>query len=497
MWTVDPHSLTTIGFLLCQQWMHPLPELDRSGMDRYTATARGQTQPTQRDGRRQGEHVELEEQRQYENLQSILAAFTVRGGQAWVVGRAAAAILGTRPLPRWTRWEVVVQDVPADLVAAQGHDRVDVLDLTKVGGDLAAILAQQPVRAWAVAVGTDGAAVDPWGAVPDIRDRRLRVAAESRAWFSQGPERVLDLAVLVAQSGLQPDKELMRLARRESGNVVSVDRSLWSARFGEVLVAEHAGAGLQFMLDCEVLQRMVPEVCLMVDFHKSCPVHHKDIWDHTLQVVEKCPPSLVVRWAALMHDSGKVWTRSVNKERKVHFFRHEELGASLMEGVAGRFHLDPEIRDRVVYVIGNHARANVYAAEWTDSAVRRLIRDMGAHLEDVLAFSQSDFTTKRQWRIAEVRQLAEELHQRIRDVAAEDAKIPPLPKGLGHTIMQATGLAPGPWLGAVQRWLEAEVEAERLAPQQDADFYLRVVQERAPELLAVQKGAERTRLPKA
>lgn len=197
-----------------------------------------------------------------------------------------------------------------------------------------------------------------------------------------------------------------------------------------------------------------------------------------------------------MHDSGKVWTRSVNKQGKVHFFRHEELGASLMEGVAGRFHLDPALRDRVVYVIGNHARANVYAADWTDSAVRRLIRDMGDHLEDVLAFSRSDFTTKRQWRIAEVRGLAEELHKRIREVAAEDAKVPPLPKGLGHVIMQATGLAPGPWLGEVQRWLEAEVAAERVAPLLDAERYLEYVQERAAHLLSVQKGNERKRLPR-
>ena len=394
----------------------------------------------------------------FAQLQRILDALTSDGITSWVVGEAACAVIGAHSLPRFAPWHIAVQGP----IAAIGKMRVGLpIALTSLPGglaDLPALLAHEPIRAWALALDAGGQPIDPWNNLGDARDRRLRVPGDPRTWMAQGPERVLDLAVLAARSGLMPDKELRSLARRDAGNVLSVDRALWASRFGEVLLGEYAATGLQVLYDCEALQRMVPEVCLMVDFHKSCPVHHKDIWDHTLQVVEKCPQSLAVRWAALMHDSGKVWTRSVNKQGKVHFFRHEELGASLMEGVAGRFHLDPVLRDRVVYVIGNHARANVYAAEWTDSAVRRLIRDMGAHLDDVLAFSSSDFTTKRQWRIAEVRGLAEELHKRIREVAAEDAKVPPLPKGLGHVIMHALGLAPGPWLGEVQRWLEGEVE---------------------------------------
>ena len=442
----------------------------------------------------QEQRIESPETQQLAQLQRILVALSAEGATCWVVGETACAVLSCQMLPRWTPWHIAV----AGPIAAIAPHTLDVaITVTELPGgtdDLPALLAREPIRAWALALDARGQTFDPWHNADDARDRRLRVPGDPRAWMTQGPERVLDLAVLAARSGLLPDKELLRLARRDAGNVLSVDRALWASQFGEVLLGEHAGSGLQFLYDCEALQRMVPEVCLMVDFHKSCAVHHKDIWDHTLQVVEKCPQSLAVRWAALMHDSGKVWTRSVNKQGKVHFFRHEELGASLMEGVAGRFHLDAALRDRVVYVIGNHARANVYAAEWTDSAVRRLIRDMGPHLDDVLAFSSSDFTTKRQWRIAEVRSLAEQLHKRIREVAAEDAKVPPLPKGLGHVIMQALGLAPGPWLGEVQRFLEAEVEAGRVAPLLEAPTYLAYVQEVAPELLVVQKGSERQRL---
>ncbi len=88
---------------------------------------------------------------------------------------------------------------------------------------------------------------------------------------------------------------------------------------------------------------------------------------------------------------------------------------------------------------------------------------------------------------------AESIHI-IREVAAEDAKVPPLPKGLGHVIMQATGLAPGPWLGEVQRWLENEVEDGRVPPLLEASAYLEYLQAHAPGLLDVKKGNERQRV---
>jgi poly(A) polymerase len=429
------------------------------------------------------------------DLTDYLNALRDRGVEAAVTGPAALALLRGTPLPARGPLTVVAR-VPGQTSLPDPPDRLSVQRLVHEGPfaeGLQASLAAEPVRAFAVAIDTEGRAHDPLGGLADAEEGRLRLQGDARAFLRGDASRVLDLAVWAARSGLKPTPDAVRTAWRDAGNVLQLDRAVWCERFGEVLLGDKAGTGLQFLHDAGVLQLMVPEVVAMVDFHKSCPVHHKDIWDHTLQVVEKCPQVLTVRWAALMHDTGKVWTRTVNKQGKVHFFRHEEMGASLMEGVAGRFHLDPELRDRVVYIIANHARANVYATNWTDSAVRRLIRDMGEHLADVLAFSQSDFTTKRAWRIAEVRSLAEELNTRIPRIAAEDAKIPPLPKGLGHVIMQATGLQPGPWLGEVQHWLEAEVEAGAIEARLEAEAYLAHVRDKRPELLAIDPGKVRER----
>lgn len=361
-----------------------------------------------------------------------------------------------------------------------------------LAAELAAELERTRLRALAVAVLANGQIVDPYGAEKDWRDGLLRVSGDPRALWRGDLSGALKVAAIAAHTGLYPDRDILRALQRDAVLILQLDRQCWQDGLGAVLLGPRASVGLRFLQQAGVLQLLVPEVTALVDFHKSCPVHHKDIWDHTLQVIEKCPHSLVVRWSALMHDTGKVQTRTVQKGR-VHFFGHEALGASLMEGVAGRFHMPPAVRDRIVYVIGHHARANAYLANWTDSAVRRLVRDMGEHLEDVLAFSRSDYTTKRSSRQAEVKTLTTQLAGHVADIVEQNAKVPPLPKGLGSLILAQTGLQAGPWLGQIQLWLEQQCEQDELPPLQTAEFYLQVVRERAPQLLDIAAGTERQR----
>ncbi len=368
----------------------------------------------------------------------------------------------------------------ARIVRASSSDLRTALEASLRGGRL---------RALAVAILASGERLDPHDAGRDWRDGVLRAVGDPRGLWRDDPAGMIDVAAVAAHTGLVPDRDLVRAVQRDAVLVLQADRSRWQQALGAVLLGTRASVGLRFLYAAGVLPLLVPEATALFDFHKSCPVHHKDIWDHTLQVIEKCPPNLVVRWAALMHDTGKVHTRSVQKGR-VHFFGHEALGASLMEGVAGRFHMPEAIARRVVYVIGNHARANAYLANWTDSAVRRLVRDMGEYLDDVLAFSRSDYTTKRSSRQAEVQTLTTQLAGHIAEVVAEDSKVPPLPKGLGTYILGQTGLQAGPWLGRIQQWLEAQCEQGALESQRDADYYWQAVREGAPQLLAIAPGTE-------
>lgn len=420
-------------------------------------------------------------------LQRIAAA----GHEAAWIGPAALALTTDSPLAAGRRPVLVVRAPPADrptIRAQLDTDEAPQLrwiapSATSWAEALAELAAKEPLPAWGLAVTADGETIDPDEALHDVMRGRLTLRRDPRTWLRGRVSNALKVAVWAAETGLRPGRSVVRAASREAQHVLALPRRLWNERFAQVLVAPHAGTGLQFLYDARILPFMVPEACAMVDFHRSCPVHHKDIWDHTLKVIEKCPPNLAVRWTALMHDTGKVWTRTVTPRGKVRFIGHEELGSSLMQGVAARFDMPDTLRDRVVYIIANHARANVYSTEWTDTAVRRVIRDMGEHLDDVLAFSSSDYTTKRPARIAEVRRLAAELRARIARVRRADARERALPKGLGTTILERTGRPAGKWLGDIQRWLKDEVEGGRLDDQPTIDSCIAHVEAHAPELL--------------
>lgn len=438
-------------------------------------------------------------------LQTWLTSAGGTAGRAALVGWPALSVLLQQGLPSRPHLVEIAVPLPAQvvqwtaIVAQGGPPPPEPLHLIEIGPQedfgaaLDRLLRAQPVRALAVAVDAQGRAIDPLGGLADAAEHKLRLAGEARSWWTGRFEFILELAALAAWTGLRPGSDLAKQARRDNIALLGLDRRHWRDQLNAVLVAPHAGIGLRFLQEAGVLPLLVPEASAMVDFHTSCPVHHKDIWDHTLQVIEKCPPHVVVRWSALMHDTGKVLTRSVSKG-KVHFFGHETLGALLMEGVAARLQLDPAVAARVVYVIGHHARANAYLADWTDSAVRRLVKDMGDHLPDVLAFSRADYTTKRAGRIAEVQALSAELAERIPQMIAEAQRVPPLPKGLGTLILQETGLPPGPWLGRVQAWLLEECDAGRLEPLQEGGYYLAAVRAQRPEWLQVDPALARRRL---
>jgi poly(A) polymerase len=443
--------------------------------------------------------IEIDAQRRVESLQAALLGALdelERRDLAplWVGGAALALCRGLEPSPLSplvlsVRSEAADVDGTIDSITGLLRYDVKVVNRGPVGAGGPDGDRRCPARVLALAVGPGGVVVDPGGVFDDFASGELVAADDWLTYLRGRAASILEIAGWAAETGLVPNADILRAMTRDCGHLLTVPRRIWRSRLDQILTAPCASIGLQLLLDVRALPLLLHEVTAMVDFHKSCPVHHKDIWDHTLQVIDKCPPIATVRWAALMHDSGKVWTRTVGGRGKVHFFRHEELGASLMTGVAARFEMAPATRDPICYVIANHARANVYSTEWTDTAVRRLIRDMGEHLDAVLAFSRSDFTTKRAWRIREVRELGEELLRRIEAIVENDARVAPLPKGFGTLVMERTGQRGGPWLGEIQRRLEAEVEAGTLPAGEDAEFYFDWVQHHAADLLAVKPAA--------
>ncbi len=287
----------------------------------------------------------------------------------------------------------------------------------------------------------------------------------------------LEWAVMRAERGVEAAGSPI-VAQPEDFRLASASSVDDTRRFlDRIVMAPDAEAGLDALLDAGALVALLPEVEAMVGFGDG-EWRHKDVWKPTKQVVRQAVPRLEIRWAALLHDIGKVKTRSISPDGEVHFFGHAEVGARMFDKMHRRmpiFAKEDALRDSVRFLILHHLRASQYDASWTDSAVRRFAREMGPLLDDVLCLSRADITTKRPEKKKRGLRQISELADRVRTLAAEDAKVPPLPSGIGDEIMRSFGLPPSRMIGDVKRALETAIEAGDLPAAQDAVFYIELL----------------------
>jgi poly(A) polymerase len=250
----------------------------------------------------------------------------------------------------------------------------------------------------------------------------------------------------------------------------------------QLLMGRYTQEGLDALLEMGVLQSYLPEVQALVGFGDG-EFRHKDVWKHTKQVVWQSVPKLQVRWGALLHDIGKVKTRRIDENGDVHFFGHSEVGAAMFrKRVAARLGFDGKLYDSVHFLILHHLRASQYDCGWTDSAVRRFAREMENGLVDLLDLSRADITTKRPERKKRGLRQISELADRIELLKAEDAKVPPLPKGVGSAIMTHFALPPSRLIGALKERLEKEIASGALEPRREDAYYVAWLETNRAEL---------------
>jgi poly(A) polymerase len=290
--------------------------------------------------------------------------------------------------------------------------------------------------------------------------------------LGDSPAGLLDLAVAVAQGASPPPPEISAAARAAAPSLAELPAPQIRAAVEGVIMARSLEVGLQWMHDAGILGVVLPELEATVDFSQEAGRRHKDVWEHTKQVVMQSVPNPLVRWAALLHDIGKVPTRVMLPDGKVTFHRHAEIGARMWEPIARRLGFDKTARQQIRFLVMHHLRANAYAPSWTDAAVRRFDHEMGEHLDDLLDLSRADVTSRRPGRRQEAVRNIHALKERILAIRELDARVPPLPPGLGNTIMEAFGLPPSKRIGDLRKLCEEAVERGELEERRDAAYYL-------------------------
>jgi poly(A) polymerase len=328
------------------------------------------------------------------------------------------------------------------------------------GRDLQTDLGRRDFTINAMAVRVpDGTFVDPFGGVRDLADRVLDTPLDPAIAFSDDPLRMVRAARFAAQLGVEPAPRVVDAmhAMRERVEIVSAERV--RDELDKLLVSSNPEAGLRLLVDTGVVDLFLPELPAMQ--LEQDPVHrHKDVLQHTYAVVERTEPDLTLRIAALLHDVGKPSTREITSDG-VQFHHHEVVGARIAESRMRDLRYPTSTIADVRSLIEMHLRFHGYGdgEGWSDSAVRRYVRDAGPLLDKLNQLTRADCTTRNPKKAELFARLQDDLEDRIARLAEREnleALRPPLD---GTQVMAHLGVEPGRIVGeALDHLMELRLE---------------------------------------
>jgi poly(A) polymerase len=313
------------------------------------------------------------------------------------------------------------------------------------------------INAMAVAL-PRGDFVDPFGGVRHLAAKTLDTPLEPEVAFSDDPLRMLRAARFVSQLEVTPSPRVVdAIGRmRERLSIVSAERI--GDELTKLLVGVRPGVALELLVETGLADMFLPEVPAMR--LEQDPVHrHKDVLRHTYAVIERCEPDPVLRLAALLHDIGKPKTREITPEG-VQFHHHEVVGARMAEARLRELRYPKATVDDVRKLVEMHLRFHGYGEGWTDSAVRRYVRDAGPLLDKLNQLTRADTTTRNEGKAKRLATLQDELEERIARLAEQENLEAMRPALDGNRIMERLGIGPGPLVGEAYDFL-MEVRMER------------------------------------
>ena len=278
--------------------------------------------------------------------------------------------------------------------------------------------------------------------------------------------KLLEQALLLATTGKCED-EIQKVTKEEVQELT--ERQLMVLH--KIMAGPHVVLALVALQGAGFFDGLLPEIQQAMDL-KSTNKQFKEIWPHTICVINQTPARRALRWAALFHDLGKTKAFSVQNNR-VTFHHHEKISAKIFDKFARKTQIFGRgQRNRIYFLIDNLGYAEGYENTWTDSAVRRFAKEMGDYLEDILTLSEADITTASQKKRERILRRIGELRTRIVEIRENDAKQNVLPKGLGQEISKQLGIPIGPEIGKIRKELEKRIDAGELSSNGDFKYYI-------------------------
>ena len=315
-----------------------------------------------------------------------------------------------------------------------------------------------------------GPLLDPAGGIADLRRRRIRVTGDPAQRFREDPLRLMRVVRFAAQLDFQVDDATQAAVREAAPSLAIISRERIRDEFSKILLSPRPAFGLRLLVELELMAQFAPPVDAMRRFvDETKQQRWKNLLTHTLRVVENTPATLVVRLAALLHDVGKPKTLSVT-DGQVHFFDHERVGAVIAKHLLSELRYDADTIKEVLALIQFHMRPAADTDTWTDSAVRRFVREVGEErTEQLYDLARADVTSSNPRKVASHLARLERLIERSRQAIAEMHEVKPESPLDGLAIMALTGLKPGPAIGKIKNYLLNLVIDGDLAPDDTAE----------------------------
>ena len=309
--------------------------------------------------------------------------------------------------------------------------------------------------------------IDEFNGLADLSAKVLRTPVTAEQSFSDDPLRMMRAARFASQLNFEIAESELQAMQEMAKRIEIISAERIRDEFIKLLMSDNPRRGIAILVKTGLAELVLPEIPklqLEIDEHH----HHKDVYEHSLTVLEQAMAleerlggkNLVIRLAALLHDIGKPKTRALIPGGGVSFHHHEIVGARLAKERLKKLRFSNEVIDDVETLIALHLRFHGYGAgEWTDSAVRRYVRDAGALLTHLHVLTRADCTTRNQRKAERLAATYDELEARIEKLAAEEELAAIRPDLDGAEVMQLLNLKPSKEVGeALDFLLELRLE---------------------------------------
>jgi poly(A) polymerase len=303
--------------------------------------------------------------------------------------------------------------------------------------------------------------IDLFNGVTDLQNKLIKTPGKPEDSFTDDPLRMMRAARFMSQLNFAVDPAIIAAIKNMSSRLEIISAERIRDEFTKIILSPAPRIGITLLVETGLADYFLPEVPklkLEIDEHH----HHKDVYEHSLTVLEQAigleqrlgGPNLTLRLAALLHDIGKPKTKQLIPGGGVSFHHHEVVGARMCKERLKKLRFDNHLINDVAKLTFLHLRFHGYGSgEWTDSAVRRYVRDAGELLTHLHLLTRADCTTRNKKKAEGLAKTYDQLEKRIEDLMAQEELNKIRPDLTGDEIMQILGIKPSPIVGKAYEFL--------------------------------------------